>query len=65
MKLCKLVKFKSIFGNKGCLTHPKWMNFWKSSEGGRGPFQIQKFIMQIFAIIDETKVMNFAKNVAI
>ena len=22
------------FEDKGCLTHPKRMNFWKSSEGG-------------------------------
>ena len=28
---------------------------------GGGPFSIQKFILQIFAIIDNTSVMNFGK----
>ena len=37
------------------------MNFRKSSKGG-GSFSIQKFILQIFAIIDDTLVMNFRKN---
>ena len=37
------------------------MNFRKSSEGGEGSFLIQKFILQIFAIIDDTSVMNFGK----
>ena len=36
------------------------MNFRKSSKGG-GSFSIQKFILQIFAIIDDTLVMNFRK----
>ena len=30
--------------------------------GGGGSFSIQKFILQIFAIIDDTSVMNFRKN---
>ena len=30
--------------------------------GGGGSFSIQKFILQIFAIIDDTSVMNFGKN---
>ena len=38
------------------------MNFRKSSKGGGGSFSIQKFILQIFAIIDDTLVMNFRKN---
>ena len=29
---------------------------------GGGSFSIQKFILQIFAIIDDTLVMNFRKN---
>ena len=29
---------------------------------GRGSFSIQKFILQIFAIIDDTSVMNFRKK---
>ena len=29
---------------------------------GRGSFSIQKFMLQIFAIIDDTSVMNFRKN---
>ena len=37
------------------------MNFRKSSKGG-GSFSIQKFMLQIFAIIDDTSVMNFRKN---
>ena len=37
------------------------MNFWKSSEGGVS-FSIQKFILQNFAIIDATSVMNFGKK---
>ena len=37
--------------------------FRKSSEGGEGgSFSIQKFILQIFAITDDTSVMNFGKN---
>ena len=38
------------------------MNFRKSSEGGGGSFSIQKFMLQIFAIIDDTSVMNFRKK---
>ena len=40
------------------------MNFRKSSKGGGrgGVISIQKFILQIFAIIDDTSVMNFRKN---
>ena len=38
------------------------MNFRKSCEGGVGAFSIQKIILQIFAIIDDTLVMNFRKN---
>ena len=39
------------------------MNFRKSSEGGEGgSFPIQKFILQIFAIINGTLVMNSGKN---
>ena len=37
------------------------MNFRKSSRGG-GSFSIQKFMLQIFAIIDDSSVMNFRKN---
>ena len=43
--------------SKGCLTTPKRMNFRK-----RGSFSIQKFVLQIFAIIDDTSVMNFGKK---
>ena len=46
---------------KGSRPPPKRMNFQKSSKGG-GSFSIQKFILQIFAIIDDTLVMNFRKN---
>ena len=46
---------------KGCLIHPKRMNFRISSEGGGGSISIQKFILQVFAIIDDTSVMNFGK----
>ena len=38
------------------------MNFRKSVKGGGGSFSIQKFILQIFANIDDTLVMNFGKN---
>ena len=38
------------------------MNFRKSSERGGGSFLIQKFMLQIFAIIRGTSVMNFGKN---
>ena len=34
----------------------------KFQKGGGGSFSIQKFILQIFAIIDDTLVMNFRKN---
>ena len=38
---------------KGRMASPKRMNFWKSSKrGGEGSFPIQKFILQIFAIIN-------------
>ena len=30
--------------------------------GGGGSFSIQKFMLQIFAIIDDTSVMNFRKK---
>ena len=29
--------------------------------GGKGSFSIQKFMLQIFAIIDDTVIMNFRK----
>ena len=38
------------------------MNFRKSSKGEGGEFPIQKFILQIFAIINGTLVMNSGKN---
>ena len=38
------------------------MNFQKSSERGGGSFLIQKFMLQIFAIIKGTSVMNFGTN---
>ena len=38
------------------------MNFRKSSKGGGGSFSIQKFKLQISAIIDDTSVMNFGKK---
>ena len=39
------------------------MNFRKSSKGGGGgSFSIQKFMLQIFAIIDDTSVINFRKK---
>ena len=38
------------------------MFFRKSSKRGGGSFPIQKFILQIFAIIDDTSVMNFRKK---
>ena len=44
---------------KGSRPLPKRMNFRKSSKGGGGSFSIQKFM---FAIIDDTSVMNFGKN---
>ena len=34
----------------------------KFQRGGGGSFSIQKFKLQIFAIIDDTSVMNFGKN---
>ena len=40
----------------GYLTTPKRMNFRKV------PFSIPKFILQIFAIINDTSVMNFEKK---
>ena len=36
--------------------------FGKVPRGGGGSFSIQKFMLQIFAIIDDTSVMNFRKN---
>ena len=56
--------------DKGSLSLPKRMNFRKSSEGGvisnpsseGGSFPIQKSMLQIFAIIRGTSVMNFGKN---
>ena len=47
---------------KGSFPLPKRMNFRKSSKRGGGSFSIQKFILQIFAIIDDTSVMNFRKK---
>ena len=41
---------------------PKRMFFRKSSKRGGGSFPIQKFILQIFAIINGTLVMNSGKN---
>ena len=44
---------------------PKRMFFRKSSKGGGGgggSFPIQKFILQIFTIINGTLVMNSGKN---
>ena len=41
---------------------PNRMNFRTSSKGGVGSFSIQKFMLQIFAIIDDTSVMNFGKK---
>ena len=40
----------------------KRMNFRKSSKRGAGSFPIQKFILQFFAIINGTLVMNSGKN---
>ena len=37
--------------------------FGKVPKGGVGSFSIQKFILQICAIIDDTSVMNFRKNI--
>ena len=34
----------------------------KFQKGGGGAFLIQKFMLQIFAIIDDTSVMNFRKK---
>ena len=36
--------------------------FSEKFQRGGGSFSIQKFILQIFAIIDDTLVMNFRKN---
>ena len=36
--------------------------FSEKFQKGGGSFSIQKFILQIFAIIDDTLVMNFRKN---
>ena len=36
--------------------------FSEKFQGGGGSFSIQKFILQIFAIIDNTSVMNFGKK---
>ena len=36
--------------------------FSEKFQRGGGSFSIQKFILQIFAIIDDTSVMNFRKN---
>ena len=50
---------------KGRVPLPNRMNFWNISKGeggGGGSFSIQKFMLQIFAIIDNTSVMNFGKN---
>ena len=49
-----------VHHTKGRSTFPNRMNFRKSSE--RGSFSIQKFILQIFAIIDDTLVMNLGKK---
>ena len=47
---------------KGRLEIPKRMFFRKSSKRGGGSFPIQKFILQIFAIINGTWGMNFSEN---
>ena len=47
---------------KGRAAQPKRMNFRKSSKGGGVSFSIQKFMLQSFAIIDDTSVMNFGKK---
>ena len=36
--------------------------FSEKFQRGGGSFSIQKFILQIFAIIDDTSVMNFRKK---
>ena len=38
------------------------MNFRKGPKRGGGHFQSKKFILKIFAIIDDTSVMNFRKK---
>ena len=38
------------------------MNFRKISKGGGGSFSFQQFMLQIFAIIADTSVLNFRKN---
>ena len=45
---------------KGMPTSSKTDEF--SEKGGGGPFSIQKFMLQIFAIIDDTSDLNFGKN---
>ena len=37
----------------------------KFQRWGGGSFSIQKFMLQIFAIIDDTSVMNFGEKFAI
>ena len=46
------------------MAQPKRMNFWKSSKRGGegGSFPIQKFMLQIFAIINASSVMNSGKK---
>ena len=53
----------------GCVRHPlgtpspsKTDEFSEKFQRGGGSFSIQKFILQIFAIIDDTSVMNFGKK---
>ena len=48
--------------SKGSLSLQKRMNFRKSSEWVGGSFPIQKFMLQIFAIIKGTLVMNFGEK---
>ena len=47
--------------SKGRMASPKVMNFWKSSKRG-GSFPIQKFMLQIFAIINAYSVMYSGKK---
>ena len=43
-------------------TSPKTDEFSEKFQRGGGSFSIQKFMLQIFAILDDTSVMNFGKN---
>ena len=48
--------------NLGKPTPSKTDEFSEKFQRGGGSFSIQKFMLQIFAIIDDTSVMNFRKN---